>query len=98
MFIAKLHEKDRRILAIIDSNLKGKCFTEGRKQLDLSASFYDGKEMSKEEFLNLIPACNMLNMAGENIINLAKELNLIDEEQVIRIDNIPHAQCLIISD
>jgi len=97
MFIAKLHEKqDRKVLAVIDSDLLGKCFTEGRKQLDLNSEFYNGKEMSKEEFNDLLPACDMLNLAGKEIISLAKELGLVEDEDIITIDNISHTQCVVL--
>ena len=55
-----------------------------------------GKEMTKEEFLDLLPACDMLNLAGEEIISLAKGLGLVEDENIITIANIPHAQCVVV--
>ena len=43
--IVKIHKRDdRTILAVCDSDLIGRTFTEGERQLDLSSDFYKGEE------------------------------------------------------
>ena len=54
--ICKKHvtEDGRLLLAVCDSSLKGKKFSSGDLQLDLTGSFYDGVEMKEEEVLELM--------------------------------------------
>ena len=53
MFV-KIHKSYRTVVAICDSNLVGKKFEEGKRQLDVKESFYRGEEIDKPALLNLI--------------------------------------------
>ena len=95
MLIAKIHkQREKSVLAVCDEELLGKKFTEGRLQLDLTSNFYAGEQMSEEMFKQEAAAFDILNMVGERVIALAKEMGLVEEEHVVVIQNIPHAQCI----
>lgn len=82
------------IFAVCDSELVGKCITEGRLQLDLSSSFYKGEEMNEEDFKEKTKSCDMLNLAGERAVGIAVRLGLVKREHVLKIKGVPHAQVL----
>lgn len=96
--ICKIHKnpQGQTILGLCDPGLLGKRFTEGGLQLDLTGNFYKGEEKTEQEVLILIKDACILNIVGKDSIEFALKHNLIDKEKIITIDNIPHAQCVII--
>ena len=81
------------ILIVTDSDIIGKKFEEGNKQLDLTNKFYEGKEKSEEEVKNLIKEAYVLHLTGKEAVALGKELGLV--ENIIVIDGIEHAEVLL---
>ena len=98
--IVKKHvtEDGRLILAICDNSLKGKRFEEGEKQLDLTGNFYDGIEMGEEEVLELMKKAYMVNLVGEESVATGIKAGIISEENIIKIQRIPHAQGMVVSE
>src|SRR3989338_3772312 len=87
--IVKTHKMDdgRLLIAVVDSQLKGKVFEEGIKFLDLSGEFYNGKEQTPSETADLMRNSDMLNIVGEEAIKLAISEELIQPLMVKRIAN-----------
>ncbi len=98
MIVKKHVSGGKLVLAICDSNLKGKVIEEGEKSLDLSSDFYDGKETSEDDLKKLIKSSYILNLVGEESIALARQLINIDSSNVLYIEKVPHAQVLFVSD
>ena len=98
MIIAKIHQnlEGQKILALCDKELLGQKFEEGNRQLDLTSSFYQGEEKSAEEIKELVKDVYIINLVGEESLKLMEELNLIDPKHVIRINDIPHAEIVLI--
>jgi len=97
MFIAKRHAaRGRSLLAVIDSELAGKIFTEGKLQLDLSSEFYNGKEMSEKQFKEEAIHYEALNLVGKRIVKIAKGMGLINH--IVTVADIPHAEAVILKD
>ncbi len=96
--IVKIHKSNegRVILAICDSELIGKCFTEGDKQLDLSSDFYKGEEMKEKRILNLLKSVHIVNLCGEESVALGVNAGIVDEENMMKVDGIPHAEAVIV--
>ena len=53
MFV-KIHEAYRNILAVADSDLIGKTFEEGIRQIEVKESFFKGDQKTKEELLEIM--------------------------------------------
>ncbi|MCK4589234.1 MAG: DUF424 family protein [Nanoarchaeota archaeon] len=98
MILAKVHRNSegQKILALCDQELLGKKFEEGNKQLDLTTDFYQGEEATEQEIKKLIKGVYIINLVGEQSLKLMKKLNLAEEKHIIRIQNIPHAQILLV--
>lgn len=95
--IAKKHTNEGRlILAICDSELIGKKFTEGKKQLDLTSNFYKGKEIKENEAKELMKQAYMINLVGKKSVDLALKNKYVKKENIIFIAKIPHAQVLFL--
>ena len=90
--LVKIHSSDKRtIVSICDKDLIGKKIEDKDLQIDISGYFYKGKEISEKETLKIIENADSLNIVGEKSIRFAVKNNLVDESQVIKIKNIPHA-------
>ncbi|MBI4142022.1 DUF424 family protein, partial [Candidatus Woesearchaeota archaeon] len=87
---------ERTIVAVCDDNLLGKKFEENGKQLDLSVDFYKGDQMSSVETGDLLRNADGVNLVGEESVKLGLEEGIIEEEQIVLIAGIPHAQAIIV--
>jgi hypothetical protein len=83
------------LLVITDSEIVGKKFTEGKKQLDLTLKFYLGEEKSLEEAKELMRRAYVLHLTGVRAVLLGVELDLVDDTRVLVIKKIPHAEVVV---
>ncbi len=97
MFL-KVIESYRNVVAICDKDLIGKKFEEDRFQLDVKENFFKGEEVSEEEVIKIIQDLSIedstFNIVGEKSINAAKKADIISEESIRKIQNIPFALVL----
>lgn len=94
--IVKVHKRqDKTVVAVCDTNLIGKKFEDGDLQLDLGSDFYKGEEMDEKEAGDLVRNADIINLAGEESIRLGLAEGVIDEEHVLKIKGIPHAQAVL---
>ena len=92
----KIHKTQfRKIIAICDSDLIGKKFEDGKMQLEIKPSFYNGEIKNDKEVLKLIKKGavenSTFNIVGRESVNLCVLAKLIDANGVIEISGIPHA-------
>ena len=94
MFV-KIHEAYRNILAVADSDLIGKTFEEGIRQIEVKESFFKGDQKTKEELLEIMQNFDAndatFNIVGNNAITTALEAGIIEKHGVMKIDNVPVA-------
>lgn len=91
--IVKVHKREgRTVVAVCDSDLIGKKFEEGDRQLDLTSDFYAGEERDEKEVGDLIRNADIVNLVGEEAVRLGLEEEVITQDQIIKIDGVPHAQ------
>jgi len=98
--LVKKHKtrEGKLILAVCDSDLIGKKLEQGKIQIDLTNDFYKGEEKSEAEILYMFQEAYILNLVGEKSVKLALKQGLLDETHILRIEGVPHAQCIIIRD
>ena len=92
MIVKKHVNEGRLILAVCDSELIGKKFTEGNRQLDLASNFYKGEETKGKDVQELMKQAYMINLVGKKSVDLALKNKYIEKENIIIIAKIPHAQ------
>jgi len=86
----------RLLLAVCDSDLKGKKIENNKIQLDLSSDFYNGEEMDEEKVLKLMKIAYIINIVGEESINCGIKAGIISKDNIIKIGKVPHAQGLVV--
>ena len=95
MILIKIHKSYRIVVAIADSNLLGKRFEEGKKQLEIKGHFFNGGDYSEEEALEIMKKQLMedatFNIVGHKSIELAMESGIINEESIGKVAGIPFA-------
>ncbi|MCH7568344.1 MAG: DUF424 family protein [Nanoarchaeota archaeon] len=98
MICVKVHKSYREVVAICDSNLIGKKFEEGIKQLEVRESFYKDKELSYDETIELMQfqarEDASFNIVGQESLKAAKEAGIINDKGIEKIQNIPYALIL----
>ena len=85
--------KGEFLVAICDEELIGKKI--GKKlKVEVKKEFYGGELVDEEKAVDLMEKATIGNLLGKRIIELAIEKKFITRENVIFIDDIPHAQFL----
>jgi len=97
--IVKIIKSYRDIVAICDSELLGKKFEEGKFQLDVKESFFNGEETDEEKAIEIMQDMEkedaLFNIVGEKAINAALKAGIIKQEGIGKISNIPFALILL---
>ena len=100
MIFLKIHadaiDPSRIIISICDSDLIGKKFEEGKRQLNVSERFYKGEIKTEYEITEILKNAPNINILGKQSIALDLKLNIIVKENIIKIQGIPHAQSLFL--
>jgi hypothetical protein len=95
----KIHKSYRDVVALCDSDLIGKKFEEGKRQLEIKEHFFKGEEVSKEEAIQQLKfqlrEDATFNIVGKESTKAAVEAGLFREEDIDFIENIPFGLKLI---
>ena len=93
--LVKIHESYRKIVAICDSDIVGKTFTEGIREIQVRPNFFKGEEKNKQEVLKILQELDKedatFNIVGEKSVRIALEAKVIEEHGIIKIQGIPIA-------
>lgn len=82
------------ILAACDKELLGKTFSEGDISITVDKDFYGDEEVDLESFKEMLNLSNISNLVGEKCVSISIELGLVTENNVLKIEGVPHAQIL----
>ncbi len=80
------------ILAACDKELLGKKFKEGIVVLYVKESFYKGELVDEEGLKNAMKYATIMNLVGERCVKIAIEEGYVDEDMVLYVEGVPHAQ------
>ncbi|OFV67135.1 MAG: protein containing DUF424 [Candidatus Syntrophoarchaeum caldarius] len=93
----KIHEVDgKKVVAVCDRALLGRSFEDGEISVEITERFYKGEIASRSEVISVLQDAENVNLFGDMAVGCAIESGLIDEEGIIRIAGIPHAQIFVI--
>ena len=99
MLAVKVHRSYRVVVGMCDLELVGKKFEEGKRQLDLRASFYKDKEVDFAEAVELLKRQALedatYNIVGKEAVKAAIEAGVITSEAFDNIAGIPFALTLL---
>ncbi len=92
-FYAKVYREGKDIIvACCDDDIRGKTFEEGELVLHVKESFYCGELLEGPELCSLIEKAAVVNMVGKKVVKLAVGAGLIDKRNVLKVNEVPHAQ------
>lgn len=79
------------LVIVCDPELLGKKFKQGMLRLEVKESFYRGTEANVKECIAALRNATIANLVG-SIVGHAIEAGLVERANVLRIQNVPHAQ------
>ncbi|MGD0056573.1 MAG: DUF424 family protein [Methanomassiliicoccales archaeon] len=80
------------VVAACDKDLIGKVLRDGELRLEVASCFYEGEDADEEKLLNRLSIATIANLVGKRTISIAAKHNYINEDCVLRIAGVPHAQ------
>jgi len=95
----KIHDSCRTIVAVADTDLIGKTFEEGIKQIEIRPAFFQGEEKNKDEIIEILKDMQKedatFNIIGKESVECALIAGIIDKSGIIYIDKVPIAFVLL---
>lgn len=90
-FYVKIHETgNEKMVAIADKDLLG--FKHER--FSVEKEFYGDILHTEQEMLEKTKGFTILNIVGEKSINILKEKEIVEEDKVLIVKGVPHAQVI----
>ncbi len=88
----KIYERSAGlVLAVCDADICGKTLGE----FFVNPHFYKDKRAGKKKIIKLLSVCYSANLVGKEAVGIAEEVGLVDEDSIIMLGDVPHAQILI---
>jgi hypothetical protein len=95
----KIHKSCRTVVALCDSELLGKKFEEGKRQIDIRETFYRGDEVNEEQAIKIMQTQARedatFNIVGKKSIDSALKAGIITKKGIAKIKDIPFALVLM---
>ncbi|HEY3422952.1 MAG TPA: DUF424 family protein [Methanocellaceae archaeon] len=92
----KVYNIDREVLvAVADEDCVGKKFTDEQVSLDVSKDFYGTRHADHDEIVSALQEATIANIVGKESVALAVENGFINFEDVIFVEDVPHAQMIL---
>jgi hypothetical protein len=93
MFHLKVHRQGNEVLvAACDQELLGKRLKQGSINLHVKEEFYGGDLVGEGDLLENLREATIANLVGDVAVEAALKGGYVDEECVLFIDNVKHAQ------
>lgn len=93
MFWVKVFRtKYELVVAACDEKLIDKVLKLKNLEVEVSKNFYGGSLVDETAVLKVMKEATIGNLIGKDIVEIAKKNGFISKENVILIDEIPHAQ------
>ncbi|MCS3922964.1 DUF424 domain-containing protein [Methanosalsum natronophilum] len=89
----KIHRSEREILvAVCDKEILGAKLVDGSFAVKLNEEFYKGDLVDENVVIDALKSATTANIFGEKAINCAIKCKVINQNNIIEIDGVPHAQ------
>lgn len=95
IYVKTYKEQEEFVVAACDEEILGGSFFEGELKLDVKEDFYMGELMDIDKIGELLSMATIANLSGNKVVDKAIELGFIDEENVLSIGGIKHAQMVV---
>ncbi len=82
------------MVAAADVSVVGELFEEDGVRVDVDEEFYGktDRTVPREEVVERLRRASIANLVGETAVDAGVEAEVVDEENVLRVEGVPHAQ------
>jgi len=92
-FYARVYRAQSEVVvAACDRSVHGKTFEEGNLVLRVTKEFYGSELVGEDEISSLLARATIANLVGEDIIAHAIKIGIIEPQNVLKVEGVPHAQ------
>jgi hypothetical protein len=89
----KIHTRGREVVvAACDSNILGRTLKHHDIKFHISKEFYNDRKVDEKMFIKSLRIATIINLVGKKVVSIAIREGFVDENAVIEIAGIPHAQ------
>jgi hypothetical protein len=89
----KIHlYRGQMIIAICDSELIGRTLDNKGVPFNVTESFYGGPSIGAEDLARLLKEGGNMNILGERCMAEAVKSGIVNTEQIILVEGVPHVQ------
>lgn len=89
----KIHEKREEVLvAVCDEDLLGEKIVGDDISLSIRKKFYGSHPSSEEKVIDALKKASICNLVGEKSVGLGVEVGVIERNNILEVDDVPHAQ------
>ncbi len=93
MFIHNFTEEEgQRVLAVCDKEVSGKVLEDGNIRFEVSEGFYGNEAAGEDEILDKAKDSSIINAVGNKVVSLLSDEGFFDEDRILKIDGVDHAQ------
>ncbi len=85
----RIRYQETQIVNICDIHLVGKEINQNDLTINLSKDYFYQEEITTKEAVKILKSASIINLVGNDIVNLALNLNLAKKNSVKIIENIP---------
>ncbi len=89
----KIHDAGmgRTVVAVCDKELIGKRLMQDEIEINVTERFYKGDEVNEAEIVKILSEAANINLLGKKAVDLALKTGIIDKEDILMIQGVPHA-------
>lgn len=97
MISFKIHRQgDDVLLAVADSDLIGKKFSEKKLEITISEEFYGSEEADEKKIADLIAGATIINAMGPRAVNALVKCGIVKSGDTTKVCGLPHAQVVCV--
>lgn len=93
MISVKVYAKDGEVLlAACDEELLGRTLRSDGIRFTVSRTFYHSETVDAGRLREMMSASTSMNLVGRETVAAAREMGLVSEDGIMRIEGVEHAQ------
>ena len=96
MYLKSYRVNKETIVAVCDSELLGRTLRQDELHLSVDEQFFKGLLASEHDVREALKDATIANLVGKRAVNCGINSGIIDDECVITIEGVPHAQMVML--
>ena len=81
-----------RMVAAADAALVGDVYKEDGVRVEVDPDFYGETATARGDVVKALRGASIANLVGEKAVEAGMDADVVDEERVLHVDGVPHAQ------